>query len=133
MKYNKGAIIRSVEQPFLKAVVPQFDTGDTVRVDYKVVEGTRTRIQAFEGVVIARHNGKKGARATFNVRKMSFGEGVERTFPLHSPLIENVTVVRRGKTRRAKLYYLRDLRGKKARLETDLGRQEQDRAEAKSE
>jgi large subunit ribosomal protein L19 len=127
MKYNKGAIIRSVEQPFMKANVPQFDTGDTVKVDYKVVEGNRTRLQAFEGVVIARENGKKGARATFRVRKISFGEGVERVFPLHSPLIDNVTVIRRGKTRRAKLYYLRDLRGKKARLETDLSRQEQDR------
>jgi large subunit ribosomal protein L19 len=127
MKYNKGAIIRSVEQPFMKATIPHFDTGDTVRVDYKVVEGTRSRLQAFEGVVIARENGKKGARATFRVRKISFGEGVERVFPLHSPLIDNVTVIRRGKTRRAKLYYLRDLRGKKARLETDLGRQEQDR------
>jgi large subunit ribosomal protein L19 len=127
MKYNKGAILRSVEQPFIKANVPQFDTGDTVKVDYKVVEGNRTRLQAFEGVVIARENGKKGARATFRVRKISFGEGVERVFPLHSPLIDNVTVIRRGKTRRAKLYYLRDLRGKKARLETDLGRQEQDR------
>jgi large subunit ribosomal protein L19 len=127
MKYNKGAIIRSVEQPFMKTSIPQFDTGDTVKVDYKVVEGTRTRLQAFEGVVIARENGKKGARATFRVRKISFGEGVERVFPLHSPLIDNVTVIRRGKTRRAKLYYLRDLRGKKARLETDLGRQEQDR------
>ncbi|MGL4608142.1 MAG: 50S ribosomal protein L19 [Trueperaceae bacterium] len=127
MKYNKGAILRSIEQPFLKANVPVFDTGDTVKVDYKVVEGNRTRLQAFEGVVIARENGKKGARATFRVRKISFGEGVERIFPLHSPLIENVTVIRRGKTRRAKLYYLRDLRGKKARLDTDLGRQEQDR------
>jgi large subunit ribosomal protein L19 len=131
MKYNKGAIIRSVEQPFLKSDLPQFDTGDTVRVDYKVVEGTRTRAQAFEGTVIARQNGKKGARSSFTVRKISFGEGVERVFPLHSPLIQNITVVRRGKTRRAKLYYLRNLRGKAARLETDLGRQDQDRSEAK--
>jgi large subunit ribosomal protein L19 len=131
MKYNKGAIIRSVEQPFLKADIPQFDTGDTVKVDYKVVEGNRTRAQAFEGTVIARQNGKKGARASFTVRKISFGEGVERVFPLHSPLIQNITVVRRGKTRRAKLYYLRNLRGKAARLETDLGRQDQDRSDAK--
>lgn len=132
MKYNKGAIIRSVEQPFLKSDIPQFDTGDTVKVDYKVVEGNRTRAQAFEGTVIARQNGKKGARASFTVRKISFGEGVERVFPLHSPLIQNITVVRRGKTRRAKLYYLRNLRGKAARLDTDLGRQEQDRSDAKS-
>jgi large subunit ribosomal protein L19 len=132
MRYNKGAIIRSIEQPFLKADLPQFDTGDTVRVDYKVVEGTRTRTQAFEGTVINRQNGKKGARSTFTVRKISFGEGVERIFPLHSPLIETINIVRRGKTRRAKLYYLRNLRGKAARLETDLGRQDQDRSQAKS-
>jgi large subunit ribosomal protein L19 len=131
MKYNKGAIIRSVEQPFLKSDLPQFDTGDTVKVDYKVVEGNRTRAQAFEGTVIARQNGKKGARASFTVRKISFGEGVERVFPLHSPLIQNITVVRRGRTRRAKLYYLRNLRGKAARLETDLGRQDQDRSGSK--
>jgi large subunit ribosomal protein L19 len=131
MKYNKGAIIRSIEQPFLKSDIPQFDTGDTIKVDYKVVEGNRTRAQAFEGTVIARQNGKKGARASFTVRKISFGEGVERVFPLHSPLIQNITVIRRGKTRRAKLYYLRNLRGKAARLETDLGRQEQDRSDSK--
>ena len=132
MKYNKGAILRSVEQPFLKDSLPQFDTGDTVRVNYRVSEGNRTRIQAFEGVVIARQNGK-GARASFTVRKVSFGEGVERVFPLHSPLIDSLNVVRRGRTRRAKLYYLRELRGKKARLRTDLGRQEVDRANAKVE
>ncbi len=132
MRYNKGAIIRSIEQPYLKTDLPQFDTGDTVKVDYKVVEGTRTRGQAFEGTVIARQNGKTGARASFTVRKISFGEGVERVFPLHSPLIQSITVVRRGKTRRAKLYYLRNLRGKASRLETDLGRQEQDRSKSKS-
>ena len=132
MRYNKGAIIRSIEQPFLKTDLPQFDTGDTVKVDYKVVEGTRTRAQAFEGTVIARQNGKTGARASFTVRKISFGEGVERVFPLHSPLIQSITVVRRGKTRRAKLYYLRNLRGKASRLETDLGRQEQDRSKSRS-
>jgi large subunit ribosomal protein L19 len=131
MKYNKGAIIRSIEQPFLKSDLPQFDTGDTVKVDYKVIEGNRTRAQAFEGTVISRQNGKKGARASFTVRKISFGEGVERVFPLHSPLIQNITVIRRGKTRRAKLYYLRNLRGKAARLETDLGRQDQDRSGSK--
>ncbi len=128
MKYNKGAILRAIEQPFLKADLPEFDTGDTVRVDYRVSEGNRTRVQAFEGVVIARHNGKQGARATFTVRKISFGTGVERIFPLHSPLISLLTVVRRGRTRRAKLYYLRDLRGKAARLKTDVARQEVDRA-----
>ena len=131
MKYNKGAILRSIEQPFLKDNIPEFDTGDTVRVDYKVVEGNRTRIQAFEGVVIARQNGK-GARASFTVRKVSFSDGVERVFPLHSPLIDNIAIVRRGRSRRAKLYYLRDLRGKAARIKTDIGRQEEDRAAARA-
>ncbi len=131
MKYNKGAILRSIEQPYLRGDIPEFDSGDTVRVDYKVVEGNRTRIQAFEGVVIARKNGK-GARSTVTVRKVSFGEGVERVFPLHSPLIEKIEVVRRGRTRRAKLYYLRELRGKASRLKTDVARQEQDRAAARA-
>ncbi|MCA9839866.1 MAG: 50S ribosomal protein L19, partial [Trueperaceae bacterium] len=131
MKHNKGAILRSIEQPSIKSEVPEFDTGDTVKVDYKVVEGNRSRIQAYEGVVIAKKNGK-GARATFTVRKVSFGEGVERVFPLHSPLIDTITVVRRGRTRRSKLYYLRELRGKAARLRTDVGRQEADRAAARS-
>ncbi len=132
MKYNKGAILRAIEQPFLKDDLPAFDSGDTVRIDYKVVEGNRTRIQAFEGVVIARQNGK-GARSSFTVRKVSFGEGVERVFPLHSPLIDSITVVRRGRSRRAKLYYLRDLRGKAARLKTDVSRQEEDRAATKKD
>lgn len=127
MKHNKGTILRSIEQPYLKDNVPEFDTGDTVRVDYRVSEGNRTRVQAFEGVVIARSNGKTGARSTFTVRKISFGTGVERIFPIHSPLISGITVVRRGRTRRAKLYYLRDLRGKAARLKTDVARQEVDR------
>lgn len=131
MKYNKGAILRSIEQPFLRDDVPEFDTGDTIRVDYKVVEGNRTRVQAFEGVVIARKNGK-GARSTVIVRKVSFGEGVERVFPVNSPLISAITVVRRGRTRRAKLYYLRNLRGKASRLKTDVGRQEEDRAAARA-
>lgn len=131
MKYNKGAILRSIEQPFLRDDVPDFATGDTIRVDYKVVEGNRSRIQAFEGVVIARKNGK-GSRSTITVRKVSFGEGVERVFPVHSPLIDSITVVRRGRTRRSKLYYLRDLRGKAARLRTDTGRQEADRAAARA-
>ncbi len=131
MNYNKGAILRSIEQPFLRDDHPDFDTGDTIRVDYKVVEGNRSRIQAFEGVVIARKNGK-GARSTITVRKVSFGEGVERVFPVNSPLIDSITVVRRGRSRRAKLYYLRDLRGKASRLKTDVGRQERDRAVARS-
>ena len=131
MKYNKGAILRSIEQPYVRDDLPDFDTGDTVRVDYKVVEGNRTRVQAFEGVVIARKNGK-GARSTITVRKVSFGEGVERVFPVNSPLIEKIEIVRRGRTRRAKLYYLRELRGKASRLKTDVGRQEQDRAVARA-
>ncbi len=131
MKYNKGAILRAIEQPAMRDDHPEFDTGDTVRVDYKVVEGNRSRIQAFEGVVIARKNGK-GARSTITVRKVSGGEGVERVFPLNSPLIDKIAIVKRGRTRRAKLYYLRDLRGKAARLKTDTGRQEADRAAARA-
>ncbi len=130
MKYNKGAILRSIEQPFLRDDLPEFDTGDTVRVDYKVAEGNRTRIQSFEGVVIKRNNGQ-GARATITVRKISFGEGVERVFPLTSPHIDKIEVVRRGRSRRAKLYYLRERRGKSARLKVDVGRQEEDRAAAR--
>lgn len=131
MKYNKGAILRSIEQPSLRDDHPDFDTGDTIRVDYKVVEGNRTRVQAFEGVVIARKNGR-GARSTITVRKVSAGEGVERVFPINSPLIAAIAVVKRGRTRRAKLYYLRELRGKAARLRTDVGRQEADRAAART-
>jgi len=132
MKYNKGAILRSIEQPAIRDDIPDFDTGDTVRVDYKVVEGNRSRIQAFEGVVIARKNGK-GARSSVTVRKVSFGEGVERVFPLSSPLIDKIEIVRRGRTRRAKLYYLRELRGKASRLKVDTRRQEVDRASARAE
>ncbi|MFT4793813.1 MAG: large subunit ribosomal protein L19 [Paracoccaceae bacterium] len=99
----------------LGAVIPDFSPGDTVRVGYKVTEGTRSRVQNFEGVCIARNNGV-GIGASFCVRKISFGEGVERVFPLHSPNIAEITVVRRGKVRRAKLYYLRSRRGKSARI-----------------
>jgi len=94
--------------------VPEFQPGDTVRVNVKVVEGTRSRIQAYEGVCIARAGG--GLNENFTVRKISYGEGVERVFPIFSPLIESIEVVRRGKVRRAKLYYLRGLRGKSARI-----------------
>ena len=127
MKFNKGAIMRSIEQPFVRDDHPEFETGDTVRVDYKVVEGNRSRIQAFEGVVIARKNGR-GARSTITVRKVSAGEGVERMFPLASPMIDKIVIVRRGRSRRSKLYYLRELRGKASRLKTDVARQEADRA-----
>ena len=94
--------------------IPDFRAGDTVRVGVKVVEGTRERIQNFEGVVIARSN--RGMGSNFTVRKMSFGEGVERVFPLYSPIVDSLTVVRRGVVRRAKLYYLRERRGKSARI-----------------
>ena len=94
--------------------VPEFRAGDTVRVGVRVVEGTRTRTQNFEGVVIARNN--RGMGSNFTVRKISFGEGVERVFPLYSPNLESITVVRRGIVRRAKLYYLRGRTGKRARI-----------------
>ncbi|MEX1178051.1 MAG: 50S ribosomal protein L19 [Nitriliruptor sp.] len=103
-----------VEKAQLRDDVPQFWPGDTVKVHVRVIEGTRSRIQVFEGVVIARKGA--GARETFVVRKISFGVGVERTFPVHSPVLEQIEVVRRGKVRRAKLYYLRDRVGKKARI-----------------
>lgn len=95
--------------------IPDFSAGDTIRVGYKVTEGTRTRVQNYEGVCIARKGGS-GIGAAFTVRKISFGEGVERVFPLHSPNIDTITVVRRGRVRRAKLYYLRSRRGKSARI-----------------
>ena len=95
--------------------IPDFQAGDTVRVGYTVTEGTRTRVQAFEGVVIGRKGGN-GIGGSFTVRKISFGEGVERVFPIHSPNIDSIEVVRRGKVRRAKLYYLRSRRGKSARI-----------------
>ncbi len=95
--------------------IPDFRAGDTVRVGYKVTEGTRSRVQNYEGVCIARKNGK-GIAGSFTVRKISFGEGVERVFPLHSTNIDSITVVRRGRVRRAKLYFLRARRGKSARI-----------------
>ena len=98
----------------LKKEVPQFNVGDTVRVHNKIVEGTRERIQLFEGTVIAKKNG--GISETFTVRRISYGVGVEKTFPLHSPRVEKVEVVRTGKVRRAKLYYLRDRVGKAAKV-----------------
>ncbi len=107
-------IIKVLEQEQLRTDIPDFRPGDTVRVHVKVVEGTRERIQAFEGVVIARSGGV--VRETFTVRRVSYGIGVERTFPLHSPRIERLEVVRRGIVRRAKLYYLRNLTGKAARI-----------------
>ena len=106
--------VDQIESAYLRDDVPDFAPGDTVRVNVRVVEGGRERIQIFEGVVIARNGG--GARASFTVRKLSFGVGVERIFPLHAPIIHSIEVVRRGDVRRAKLYYLRDRVGKSARI-----------------
>ena len=108
------ASIRSIENAQLKSDIPEFAIGDTVRVQVKVVEGSRERLQAFEGVVIARRNGS--VRETFTVRRTSYGVGVERTFPLHSPRVDSIKVIRRGKVRRAKLYYLRERSGKAAKV-----------------
>ena len=107
-------IIRSIENAQLRSDIPAFNVGDTVRVQVKVVEGSRERLQAFEGVVIARRNGS--VRETFTVRRNSYGVGVERTFPLHSPRVDSIEVIRRGKVRRAKLYYLRNLSGQAAKV-----------------
>ena len=107
-------VIDTIEREQLKANVPDFRPGDTVRVHVKVIEGEKERIQVFEGVILRRSAGAN--RATFTVRKTSYGVGVERTFPLHSPRIERVEVVRRSRVRRSKLYYLRGLAGKAARL-----------------
>lgn len=108
-------LIHSLEQEQVKKDIARFNTGDTVRIHVKVVEGTRERIQVFEGVVIRRKGG--GIGETFTVRRVSYGIGVERTFPLHSPKIDRIEVVRRGRVRRARLYYLRGLRGKAARIQ----------------
>ncbi len=104
----------SIENTQLKENIPTFQSGDNVRVHVRIKEGNKERLQAFEGLVIARKHG--GARETITVRKVSFGVGVERIFPLHATIIDHIDVVRRGKVRRAKLYYLRDLRGKAARI-----------------
>jgi large subunit ribosomal protein L19 len=126
-------LIKQLEQEQMTKLgktIPPFEPGDTVTVNVKVVEGERTRIQAYEGVCIGRSG--SGLNENFTVRKISYGEGVERVFPLYSPLVDSIKVVRRGKVRRAKLYYLRGLRGKSARIvekKTDR-RAEADAAEA---
>ena len=117
-------IIQEVEKEQLAKLtggrrIPEFRPGDTIRVNVKVVEGSRERIQAFEGVCIARRNA--GLNSAFTVRKISYGEGVERVFPLYSPRVEGIEVVRRGSVRRAKLYYLRGRRGKSARIAEETG------------
>ncbi len=104
----------SIDAASLRSDIPAFRAGDTVKVHVRVREGNRERIQVFQGVVIARQGG--GVRETFTVRKVSFGVGVERVFPIHTPVIDHIEVVTRGDVRRAKLYYLRDLRGKKAKI-----------------
>lgn len=107
-------VIDMIEEAEMKKDIPDFRPGDTVRVHVKVVEGGRERIQPFEGVVISRRGG--GTRETFTVRRVSYGVGVERTFPIHSPRIDKIEVLKKASVRRAKLYYLRELRGKAARL-----------------
>ncbi len=107
-------ILDNVDSASLRDDVPDFRPGDNVKVHVKVVEGTRSRVQVFQGVVIRRQGG--GVRETFSVRKVSFGVGVERTFPVHSPILDKVEIVSRGDVRRAKLYYLRNLRGKAAKI-----------------
>ena len=107
-------IIEAITKSQLRSDIPEFKAGDTVRVHVRIVEGGRERIKQFEGVVIKRRGG--GISATYTVRKISNGVGVERTFPVHTPKVEKIEVVRKGKVRRAKLYYLRNLRGKAARI-----------------
>ena len=109
-------IIDQLEREGMKENVHAFEIGDTVKVTVKIAEGDKERLQSFEGVVIARKNG--GIRETFTVRKISYGVGVEKTFPLHSPKIASIEVVRKGKPRRAKLYYIRDLTGKAAKVKS---------------
>ncbi len=114
LKQMYNSIIDAINKENVKESIPEFSVGDTVKVMVKVIEGDRERLQAFEGIVIARKNG--GISETFTVRRMSFGVGVEKTFPIHSPKVADIKVVRRGKVRRAKLYYLRARTGKAAKV-----------------
>lgn len=111
-------LIKAIDAESMKTDLPVFNVGDTVKVGYKIIEGGKERIQNFEGIVIARKNG--GIQETFTVRHISYGVGVEKTYPLHSPKIASITVVRKGKVRRAKLYYLRDLTGKAAKIKEKI-------------
>lgn len=110
--------LKMISDSCIKAEQPKFNVGDTVRVDVRIKEGERTRIQAFEGTVIAKRHG--GVAETFTVRRKAYGVGVERVFPINSPFVENVTVVRKGKVRRAKLFYLRERTGKAAKVKSDI-------------
>jgi large subunit ribosomal protein L19 len=114
-----NTILNAIERPQMKEGVPAFRVGDTIKVHAKVVEGDKERIQVFEGVVIGRQG--SGMREAVRVRKLSYGVGVERLFPLHSPMVDKIELAKEGKVRRAKLYYLRDRKGKAARLKEDLG------------
>lgn len=107
-------VVESIEKEQMRGDIPDFQSGDTIRVNVRIIEGQKQRLQAFEGVVIRRRRGD--CRSSFTVRKISYGIGVERTFPLHSPVIDSIEVVTRGRVRRSRLYYLRGLRGKKARI-----------------
>ena len=107
-------VIRAIEKEQMRKDIPEFNVGDTVRVYVKVIEGSRERLQAFEGTVIQKRHG--GIRETFTVRRVSYGVGVERVFPVHSPKIDRIEVIRRGKVRRARIFYFRDLTGKKAKI-----------------
>ena len=125
---NRGALIKLVESRYVRTDLPEFRPGDTVRVSYKVKEGNRTRIQDFEGIVIRIR--RNGFNTTFTVRKVSYGVGVERIFPLHSPLIQKIDIVQRGWARRAKLYFIRNLSDREIRrkLRADRKRIDKDRA-----
>ena len=123
---NRGALIKLVESRYVRTDLPEFRPGDTVRVSYKVKEGNRTRIQDFEGIVIRIR--RNGFNTTFTVRKVSYGVGVERIFPLHSPLIQKIDIVQRGRARRAKLYFIRNLSDREIRRKLRADRIDQDRA-----
>jgi large subunit ribosomal protein L19 len=116
-KNSRALLLQKISNESKKASVPTFRTGDTVKVHAKIIEGTKERVQIFEGVVIKR-SGKNGANATFTVRKISYNIGVERTFYLHSPRIEKIEILGQGRVRRSRLFYLRDLRGKASKIET---------------
>jgi large subunit ribosomal protein L19 len=118
MEDSKMDALKIISEGSIKAEKPRFNVGDTVRVDVRIKEGERERIQAFEGTVIAKKHG--GVAETFTVRRVSYGVGVERVFPINSPFVEKVTVVRKGKVRRAKLFYLRGRTGKAAKVKSDI-------------